>query len=153
MVLHYITIGMAFLLLVYHQVTTWFNLYPWNETSKYPTKEVMLEGISNGLLMGTGLACLIIGNFSFYHYYPLFYYPFLLIGEIFQWWMPYWSDRFAKSQINFEYDVRFSNTTKLIAHRKGKRTPDANHIILHLITVSTVILVYIYLLFLVPFGI
>jgi hypothetical protein len=144
--MHYLTIGMAGLLLFYHQVTTWFPLYPWNDTLKYTKKEVILEGVTNGLLMGTGLTCLIIGNYNFYHYYPLFYYPFLLIGEIFQWWMPYWSDKFAKSQVNFEYNARFLHTTKLIPHREGKRTPDANHITLHIITLITVILVYLDLL-------
>ena len=140
--IHYLTIGIAALLLLYHQVTTWLPLYPWNDTSKYTKKELALEGMSNAFLMGTGLVCISIGSNNFYHYYPLFYYPFLLLGEIFQWWIPYWSDKFAKSQINFEYDVRFSNTTKMIPHREGKRTPDGNHIILHFITLIAVILVY-----------
>ena len=141
--LRYLTIGAAFLLLIYHQVTTWLNLYPWNDTSQYATKELILEGVSNGALMGTGCVCLVIGNYSFFHYYPLFYYPFLLTGEVFQWWMPYWFKKFAKADFNFEYDKRFANTTKFITHHQGQRTPDANHIILHLITVLTLVLVYI----------
>ena len=140
--IHYFSIGLATLLLVYHQITTWFPLYPWNDISGYTVKELSLEAVSNGLLMGTGLACLIVGHYNFCFYYPLFYYPFLLVGEIFQWWMPFWSERFAKSGVNFEYDKRFMNTTKLIPHRVGKRTPDANHIILHLVTLGTVIIVF-----------
>lgn len=93
--------------------------------------------------MGTGLACLMISNKGFPHYYPVIYYPFLLTGEIFQWWLPFFFKRFAKSQVNFKYDIRFSNATKLFRHYEGKRTPDTNHSLLHLITVLTVILVFI----------
>ena len=141
--IHYLTIGIAAVLLVYHQVTTWLPLHPWNDISKFTTKELLLEGGTNGLLMGTGLVCLMISNKGFPHYYPLIYYPFLFTGEIFQWWLPYFSEHFAKSQVNFEYERLYSSTTKLLKHYEGKRTPDANHSLLHLITVAAVIFVFI----------
>ena len=143
MSVHYLAVGMAVLLLIYHQLTTWLPLYPWNNVSKYTAKELVLEAGSNGLLTGTGAFCLIMGNSGFCHYYPLFYYPFLLSGEIFQWWLPYFSAKFAEKQVNFEYESRFSDTTKFIKHYPGKRTPDANHTVLHLLTVLTVVLVFI----------
>jgi hypothetical protein len=140
---HYLAVSFAILVLVYHQLTTWLPLYPWNDISKYTIKELLLEGGTNCLLMGIGLLCIVIGNHGFYHYYPLFYYPFLLTGEIFQWWLPYFSKKFARSQVNFEYETRFSHTTKIIPHKEGRRTPDANHILLHLITVITVIFIFV----------
>jgi hypothetical protein len=140
--LHIFTIIIALLLLIYHQVTTWLPLFPWNDVEKYSRKELILEAGTNGLLMGLGALCIIRGNTGFFHYYPLIYYPFLLSGEFFQWWLPYFSEKFSRSGINFDYDALFSRTTKLIAHKTGKRTPDANHIVLHLITLITVILVY-----------
>ena len=51
-------------------------------------------------------------------------------------------EKFAASKVNFDYERLFGRTTKLIPHKPGKRTPDANHIVLHSITVVTVILVY-----------
>jgi len=93
--------------------------------------------------MGTGALCVIMGNSGFFYWYPLIYYPFLFSGELFQWWLPYLSEKFARSKANFDYDALFSRTTKLIPHTPGKRTPDANHVVLHLMTVVTIVLVYI----------
>jgi len=142
MSLHIITVAVALLLLIYHQATTLLPLFPWNDTAKYSRKELILEAGTNGLLMGLGALCLIIGNTGFFHYYPLIYYPFLLSGELVQWWFPYFSEKFAKSKVNFDYEKLFSRTVKLIPQKEGKRPPDANHIVLHLITVVAVILVY-----------
>jgi hypothetical protein len=94
------------------------------------------------VLMGLGALCIIRGNAGFFHYYPLIYYPFLLSVEFFQWWLPYFSEKFSRSGVNFDYEMHFSRTIKLIPHKTGKRTPDANHIVLHFITVAAVILVY-----------
>jgi hypothetical protein len=143
MPIHYLTVSFAILLLVYHQVTTWLPLYPWNDTSTYTVKELLLEAGTNGLLMGTAILCLIKANNGFYHYYPLFYYPFLLSGVLFQWWLPYFSGKFSQSKINFDYEVHFAHTTKFIPRSKGKRTPDANHIVLHIIAVAALVLVFI----------
>jgi hypothetical protein len=140
--LHNCTVSIALLLLIYHQLTTWLSLFPWNDTKQYSRKELILEAGTNGLLMGLGVLCLVQGNAGFFHYFPLIYYPFLFTGECFQWWLPYFSDEFAKRKVNFDYEKLFSRTTKLIPHKIGKRTPDANHIVLHLITIITIILVY-----------
>jgi hypothetical protein len=140
--MHYLTISIALLLLFYHQVTTWLPLFPWNDVKNYSPKELMLEAGSNFLLMGLGVFCLTQNNTGFFCYYPLIYYPFLFTGECLQWWLPYFSVEFAKSKTNFDYERLFSRTTKLSAHKPGRRTPDANHIVLHLITIMTIILVY-----------
>ena len=142
MTIHHFAILASLLLLIYHQLTTWFPLYPWNDVKSYSRKEILLEAGSNGLLMGLGLFCLAWSNHGFFYWYPLVYYPFLLSGEVFQWWLPYFSEKFAKGNVNFDYESKFSNTITLIPHRPGKRTPDANHIVLHAITIITVVIVY-----------
>jgi hypothetical protein len=142
MSLHTFTIAIALLLLVYHQLTTWLPLFPWNDVEKYSRKELVLEAGTNFMLMGLGVMCLISGNTGFFHWYPLIYYPFLFTGECMQWWLPYFSEKFAQSKVNFDYERLFGRTIKLIPHQPGKRTPDANHIVLHFLTVITIILVY-----------
>ena len=132
----------AFLILFYHQITTWLPLFPWNDIENLSRKDILIECITNGILMGLGVFCLFQNNAGFYHYYPLIYYPFLFSGEFFQWWMPYFSKEFAKSKFNFEYEKRFSRTLKLIPHQAGKRTPDANHTILHLLTLIAIVVVF-----------
>lgn len=129
-------------LLGYHQVTTWVPLFPWNDVRAYTRKELLLEAGINGLLMGTALLCLINGNHGFSHWYPLIYFPFLLVGECVDWWIPYFSESFARSRKIWDYDAHFARTLKLIPHKPGKRTPDANHIVLHALTVITCVAVY-----------
>ncbi|MDR3694393.1 hypothetical protein [Mucilaginibacter sp.] len=141
MSLHVFAIVLSLLLLIYHQVTTWVPLFPWNDVKQYSRKELLAEAGTNGILMANGTLCIVFGNTGFHHYYPLIYYPFLLSGEFFQWWLPHFSAKFAASKVNFDYERLFGRTTKLIPHKPGKRTPDANHIVLHTITVITVIVV------------
>ena len=93
----------------------------------------------NGVLMGVGLACLLVRNSGFQTLRrPLFYYPFLLLGECLDWWVPYFSDSFAKAR-GLDYETKFSRTLKLIPHEVDKRTPDADHIMLHLLTLATTV--------------
>ena len=143
MSLHLWAVILAAALLVYHQVTTWLPLFPWNDVEKYSRRELLLEAGFNGLLMGAGVASLVGGNTGFPHYFPLIYYPFLFVGECVDWWIPYFSDSFAQARKMWDYDAHFARTVKLIPHQPGKRTPDANHTVLHLLTVITIIVVYI----------
>jgi hypothetical protein len=135
-------VALAALLLAYHQITTWVPLFPWNDVEKYSRKELVLEAGVNGATMGTGLVCLIVGETGFAHWYPLIYYPLLFVGECVDWWIPYLSPAFAKARKAWDYDSHFARTVKLIPHRPGKRTPDANHIVLHAMTVVTIAVVY-----------
>ena len=141
--MNFLTASMALVLLFYHQITTWFPLFPWNDIDSLLRKDILLEAGTNGLLMGLGFACLIHANTGFYHYYPLIYYPFLLSGEFFQWWLPFFSGDFSKSKVNFDYEKLYSRTVKFIAAKAGARVPDANHTLLHLLTLVTTILVYV----------
>jgi hypothetical protein len=141
--MNFLVASIALLLLIYHQITTWFPLFPWNDIDNLSRKDILLEAGTNGLLMGTGFVCLLHANTGFYHYYPLIYYPFLLSGEFFQWWLPFLSGSFSKSKVNFDYEKRYSRTTKFIPQKSGTRTPDANHTVLHLLTLATTVLVYI----------
>jgi hypothetical protein len=91
--------------------------------------------------MGVGLACLLVRNSGFTHWYPLCYYPFLLFGECIDWWVPYFSDSFVKAR-GLDYETKFFRTFKLILRKADKRTSDANHILLHLLTLVTTVGVY-----------
>jgi hypothetical protein len=112
-------------LLIYHQITTWCPLFPWNDVEKYTRKEILLEAGINGTLMGTALFCLIYSNTGFFRWFPLIYLPLLLIGECVDWWIPYFSDSFARKRKMWNYESLFSRTVKWIPHKSGKRTPDA----------------------------
>ncbi len=139
---HTTAVCLAWGLLLYHQVTTWLPLFPWNDVAAYTRRELWLEAGINGLLMGLAAACVTTGGTGFRHYYPLVYYPFLFAGECVDWWIPYLSPAFARSRKIWDYDAHFSRTLKLLPHHPGKRTPDANHTVLHLMTAVTLVVVY-----------
>jgi len=140
--MHYLALGAAMFLLIYHQATTWIPLFPWNDVARFSRKEIVSESAFNGLLMGTGAICLMAGNSGFSHWYPLIYYPFLFVGECVDWWIPYFSEGFAKARKVWDYDSKYGRTLKFIPHKAGKRTPDANHTLLHLATVFTIVAVF-----------
>ncbi len=68
MSLHACTFVVAALLLAYHQATTWLPLYPWNNIDAYSRRELLLEAVWNGALMGLGVLSLAIGNSGFWRY-------------------------------------------------------------------------------------
>jgi hypothetical protein len=55
MELHSVAVSVVAILLIYHQVTTRFPLFPWNDVARYTKKEMVLEAGFNGILMGTAL--------------------------------------------------------------------------------------------------
>ena len=91
--------GMAFLilvistqiwLLIYHQVTTWFDLSPFNGARHYTRKERFAETSVNGVLMALppiGYALHIHGLMTF----GVIYYFVLFAFEIIIWWIPYFT--------------------------------------------------------------
>jgi hypothetical protein len=140
--MHSVAIALAAFLLIYHQATSWIPLFPWNDIVHLSLKDKIAEASLNGLLMGTGLICLIVGNSGFTHWYPLIYYPFLFVGECVDWWIPYFSPTFAKARKIWDYESRYARTFKFLPHQAAQRTPDANHTVLHLATVATIVIVY-----------
>jgi hypothetical protein len=44
-------VAIQLILLVYHQITTWFDFYPFDGVRNYSRKEKIAEACSNALLM------------------------------------------------------------------------------------------------------
>lgn len=141
MSIHFFALSMAILLLIYHQLTTLVPMFPWNDVGKYSTKELVLEAGINGVLMFIGVLS-ILATKKILYWYALFYYPMLFVGECVDWWIPFFSKSFAIKRKIWDYEKHFGHTLKIIPHIPGKHTPDANHIVLHIITIITIIAVY-----------
>jgi hypothetical protein len=82
MTLHIFTIGITLLLLIYHQATTLFSLFPWNDVEKYKLKELLLEAGTNGLLIGTGALCVIMATAAFFTGTRSFITPFYSAANV-----------------------------------------------------------------------
>jgi hypothetical protein len=139
-------------LLVYHQVTTVFDFYPFNGARNYNWNEKLAEAGSNGVLMSLapiGFGFHIKGLMIF----GVVYYFVLFAVEIIIWWIPYltvpsgrWRGIYNRllscATSNFEkgdtlanwiniYHRLHAGTITVLPPRNDRPVPNLEHIILH----------------------
>lgn len=148
------------LLLVFHQVTTLADFFPFNGSRNYTRTEKLLEASINGVLMllpPLGFAFHIHGLMIF----GVIYYSVLFCIELIIWWVPYVTtpsgrgrdiyNRFlAFATLDFEkgdglarwqaiYDRLHRGTTTVLPSRGNRPVPNLEHMILHAWTLVTAI--------------
>lgn len=147
-------------LLGYHQVTTYFDFFPFNGARNYSRKEKLTEGGSNCILM-------ILGPIGFgFHLrglmiYGVVYYFFLFAVELIIWWIPYltlptgrWRSFYNRllsfATSNFERGDTLAHwcnihrrlhggTITFLPVRIDRPVPNLEHTILHLWTFITAV--------------
>jgi hypothetical protein len=159
-------------LLVYHQVTTLFDFFPFNGARNYSRTEKIAECGTNAVLMsiapiGFGFGIAGCETFGVYYYYVLF------ALEMIIWWIPYFCEPrgvflrvynlllaigtsdfppencLARWKVTYE---RLHRSTWIILPPKGDRpVPNVEHTILHLLTLITLIVTTIEYFFVKPF--
>jgi hypothetical protein len=148
-------------LLAYHQVTTGFDLFPFNGARRYTRKERLAEMASNAILMG--LAPI---GFAFDIHplmtYGAFYYFVLFAFEIIIWWIPYLVEPRGKWRrvYNFALSLGTSNfepgdtlsrwlqvhqrlhadTLSIVPRKPGRVVPNLEHTLLHIWTLVTAVI-------------
>lgn len=151
------------LLLAYHQVTTWFDLHPFNGVRSYSGKEKLAEAGTNAVLMSLapiGFAFQVKALMIF----GVVYY-FVLFGiELIIWWVPYlsvptgrWRRAYnrllALSTSNFEagdtlahwtlvHQRLHRDTITLLPTRENRPVPNLEHMILHAGTLVTAVITF-----------
>jgi hypothetical protein len=148
------------LLLTYHQVTTYFDLYPFNGARNYTVAERRAEMMSNAVLMG--LAPI---GFAF-RFHPLmiygaFYYFALFAIEVVIWWVPYlcvprgplrraYNLVLALGTSNFQrgdtldhwlsiHGRVHTGTLTVLPRKEGRVVPNLEHTLLHAWTLVTAV--------------
>lgn len=119
-------------LLIYHQVTTWFDLFPFNGVRYTKFAERRVEALVNFLLMslapiGFALRYAPLMKFGVVYYFVLF------AIECATWWAPYafgaskhWQDVYTRVH---------SRTLNILPARDGRPRPNVEHLILMTLTV------------------
>ena len=123
-----ITLATQILLLLFHQATTLFDFYPFNNVRHYTLKERLTECCVNGLLM----AAPIVGfaaQLKWLMIASLVIYPVLLIGEYLSWWHPYFFG--ASEGWQKVYNRLFKNTLVVLSPLKNNPVPNLEHTVLH----------------------
>jgi hypothetical protein len=129
-------IGLQVVLLVYHQITTQVDLFPFNGARFSKTWEKALECGINGVLMSLapiGFAFGIRGLM----WYGVVYYFVLFAEELRVWWVPYFFG--ATQRWQEAYDRIHSRTIKVLPARGKKPVPNLEHTILHGLTLATAV--------------
>jgi hypothetical protein len=147
-------------LLVYHQVTTMVDFYPFNGARHYSSKEKALECGVNGALMALppiGFGWHLHGLMKF----GVIYYFVLFFIELTLWWLPYlappegrWRNVYnrllAVATTDFgggdlyarwrdTYDRLHRSTLTILPRRPGRIVPNLEHMLLHAWTLVTAI--------------
>jgi hypothetical protein len=128
------------LLLLFHQATTLFDLYPFNNVRTYTLKERLLECGVNGALMALPLVGSLF-RVEWMTNVALLIYPVLLLGEYLAWWRHYFfgpTEAWKKT-----YNRLFKNTIIVLPPIKNHPVPNLEHTILHSLTGLTAIITYI----------
>jgi hypothetical protein len=156
-------ISCQLVLLVYHQATTFFDLYPFNGARNYSAAERWAEMGSNALLMGLAPLGFAL-NVHALEVYGAFYYFVLFAVEIIIWWVPYlvvprgawrrlYNAALALGTSSFEpgdtlnrwraaHERLHRGTLTVLPDRAGRIVPNLEHMLLHAWTLVTAVVTY-----------
>ena len=128
--------ALQILLLVYHQVTTLFDFYPFNGVRFYTAKEQWQECAVNGILMvlpiiGFGSRITHLMRFGAVYYFVL------LAVELKIWWVPYLFG--ASEKWRRDHGRIHAGTVTVLPPIKSHPIPNLEHLILQALTVLTAI--------------
>ena len=123
-------------LLVYHQVTTLCDFFPFNGVRFYSRQETLLEAGVNFVLMSLPLLGF-IGRASLLMKFGVVYYFILFSVECATWWAPYF---LGPSPKGLECYNRIHRQTITVIPRRGNNpAPNLEHLILMALTLLTAI--------------
>ena len=123
--------------LAYHQATTNFDFFPFNNIRHYKTSERVAEAGVNALTMGFPLVALFLQNQKLITA-SCWVLGFLLVGELLTWWpcylfgTPKWLPKWQEV-----YDRTHRHTLKFLPPIKNHPIPNLEHCILQFLTLTT----------------
>lgn len=129
---------MQLLLFIYFEIITLVPLYPWNDLSKYSTKEKVLEAATNGVIIVIGIG-LFVTKIQLLMVISIVLWGLFLVMQLLTWWLPYITGKHLKQFSRELYDTHFEQTVKLLPRIKDHIIPDAQHLVLQVLTLSTLL--------------
>jgi hypothetical protein len=147
-------------LLVYHQATTYVDLFPFNGARNYSRNERLAEMGSNAVLMGLAPLGFLFDSHAL-QMYGVVYYFVLFVIELVIWWVPYfvvpqggwrriYNTALAIGTSDFQsgdtlthwigvYERLHAETLTILPRRAGRIVPNVEHMILHAWTLVTAV--------------
>lgn len=130
--------------LAYHQATTNFDFFPFNNIRHYKTSERIAEAGVNALTMGFPIVAVCLQNKTLITI-SCWVLGFLLIGEFLTWWpcyflgVPKWMPKWQEV-----YDRTHQHTIKILPPIKNHPVPNLEHCILQGLTLATFVVMLCY---------
>jgi len=123
--------------LAYHQVTTNFDFFPFNNIRHYKTSERFFEAGLNGLIMGFPVVALSLHSHKMIAA-SCWMLGFLIVGEFLSWW-PFYFFGVPKLMKKWQeaYDRTHKHTIKFLPPIKDHPIPNLEHCILFVLTLAT----------------
>ena len=131
-----LAITLQIVLILYHQITTWLDLFPFNGVRFYSRRERLLEAGSNLVLMSLPLLGFIL-SVPMLMKFGVVYYFILLSVECATWWAPYFLGPAPKWLETYQRIHR--QTITVLPPRGHNPVPNLEHLILMVLTLSTAV--------------
>ncbi|NIG56504.1 hypothetical protein [Chitinophaga sp. Cy-1792] len=121
--------------LIYHQLTTNMDLYPFNNIRNYTSRERITEAGVNFLSMGFPVLALLTG-YKEMVLVACVELGLMLAGEFYTWWTAYFFGPKFAWQKNWQelYTRTFGQTIIILPSRGKNPVPNLEHCILHFLT-------------------
>lgn len=134
--------------LLYHQITTRFDFFPFNGIRHYSAAERRKEALVNGVMMAIPIL-LTLTRMPVLIGISGVMWTLILIGAILNWWLPYLTGRTVYNMPNNEtwsqvHERIFSKTITILPHIKNNPRPNLEHMILHALILSSAIVAWVY---------
>lgn len=123
-------------LLLYHQATTWLDLFPFNGVRFYSRGETIAEAGGNLVLMGLPLVGRLLDSPALLKYGVVYYFVLFAI-ECATWWGPYFLGASPKAAET--YARIHAQTITVVPRRGANPAPNLEHLILMGLTLATAV--------------
>lgn len=127
------------LLLVYHQTTTLFDFYPFNNVRNYPWRLKLTECLVNGIIMAIPPIGYVF-DVGWAKGAAPWIYVGILAGAWVSWYQKYLFGATPAQQL--AYDHIFRPTMQVLPDIQGRPRPNLEHIILHGLLLITLLLTW-----------
>ncbi|WP_314589174.1 hypothetical protein [Paenibacillus terrigena] len=134
--------------ILYHQLTTNFDFYPFNGIRHYSAKERRNEAWMNGIIMAIPII-LTLTRMPLWIGISGLIWTLVLVGAILSWWLPYLTGVAVYKMSNNEtwsqvYEKIFSQTITILPPIKNNPRPNLEHMILHILILSSATITLMY---------
>lgn len=134
--------------LLYHQVTTLFDFFPFNGIRYYTVKERRKEALINGITMLIPIF-LTLTNKPIFIGIGAVIWMLVVVGAFLNWWLPYTTGISVYKMPNNEtwpqvHERIFAETIIILPRIKNNPTPNVEHMILHTFILASTISTWVY---------